>query len=64
MAVADEQYAEASQLKEYIAQVRSSLPPHQQFVLQKLQELDFGSQQEQQAALAAIGVYHTDILAV
>ena len=55
MAVSEEQYAEAARLKDYLTEVRMTLTPTQQFVSNKLQELDFGSFEEQQAALAAIG---------
>lgn len=55
VAVAEEQFQRAAELRDHLAALREELPPRQQFLLHKLQQLDFGSPEEQLAAMKAIG---------
>lgn len=55
MAVGEENYSRASELRDLITTMREELPPAQQFLVQKLQDLELGSSVEQQDALKAIG---------
>lgn len=55
VAVGEENYSRAVELRNVITDLRETLPPAQQFLVQKLQELELGSSQEQEESLKAIG---------
>jgi hypothetical protein len=55
VAVGEENYSRASELRDLITTMREELPPAQQFLVQKLQDLELGSSVEQEEALRAIG---------
>ena len=55
VAVLDENFAQAAELRDHMRSLRDSMPPAQQFLAHKLQQLDFGTAAEQEEALQAIG---------
>lgn len=55
VAVGEENYSRAVELRDIITDLREALPPAQQFLVQKLQELEMGSGSEQEESLKAIG---------
>lgn len=55
VAVLEENFGQAAELRDHLRDVRESMPPMQQFLAHKLQQLDFGTLAEQEEALQAIG---------
>lgn len=55
VAVGEENYSKAIELRNIISDLREALPPAQQFLVQKLQDLELGSSTEQEESLKAIG---------
>ncbi len=55
VAVAEENFGLAAELRDHLKVLRESMPPTQQFLAHKLVQLDFGALAEQEEALQAIG---------
>jgi len=55
VAVAEEDYSQAVELRNIFTDLREALPPAQQFLVQKLLELELGTAAEQEESLKAIG---------
>lgn len=55
IAVREEDFIQAADLRDHLNLIRDGMPPIQQFLAHKLQQLDFGTCTEQEEALKAIG---------